>query len=85
MLREIVAGMREGDVEDHVDRAFAERLPSGDALDALFRGWPEGCVPELVESEGYGSVAIPPPMVDDAPEDVARIEAIIGSYARAPR
>jgi hypothetical protein len=83
VLREIVAGTRQGVLEDHVDQAFAERLASGDELDGLFRGWPEDCVPRFDESGGYAQVAIPPPFDDDPPEDVARIEAIIAELRAA--
>ncbi len=81
-LRAIVSGARPGTVEEHVDRSFAERLPSGGTLDELFRGWPEGCVPTLSEGPGYSAVAIPPPMTDDSAE-TARIEAIIAELQAA--
>ncbi len=77
LLEAIASGARPGSLEDHVDHEFEERLASGDDLAGLFRGYPEGCAPELEEGPGYGSVAIPPPMVDDSDEEARRIEAII--------
>lgn len=81
-LQAIVSG-GSGTVEDHVDHAFAERLPSGSPIDELFRGWPEGCVPRLSESPGYAAVAIPPPMDDDDPEETRRIEVLIDELRAA--
>lgn len=77
MLEAIASGARPGSLEDHVDHGFAERLASSDELAGLFRGYPEGCTPELEEGPGYGAVAIPPPMVDDDDAEARRIEAII--------
>ncbi len=77
LLESIATGAREGSLDDYVDHAFAERLPSGDELRELFLRVPDGCVPELDEGAGYAQVAIPPPMEDDTEEEAARIEAII--------
>lgn len=76
----LVAHVERGaSIEAHVDAPFGERLPSGDDLATMLRA--PGCDVRLEEGPGYGLIAIPPPMVDDPPEDVARIEAIIAELS----
>ena len=81
LLREIATGPTPARVDEYVDHDFAERLASTDDLAELFRGWPEGCVAAYEEGEGYGAVAIPPPMVDDPPAEVTRIEGLIAELS----
>jgi len=64
-------------LEAAVDAAFAERLPSGVDLAALFGDVPPGCEVVLSEGPGYSAIAVPPPMVDDSEEAAARTEALI--------
>jgi hypothetical protein len=77
LLRAIATGSRAGSLDEHIDAEFAQRLPSGDDLAALFSGDPGGCEPALEEGPGYGVIAIPPPMDDDGDAEAARVEAII--------
>jgi hypothetical protein len=82
-LRAIARGEIAGSLEAHVDRDFAERLPSGEPLASLFTEPPGDCTLAFAEDPGYGAIAIPPPMVDDSEEDVARTRAIIDVLAAA--
>jgi len=76
-LRILASGESREAVDAYLDSAFAERLPSASDLAELLGPSPEGCHIDLTLEEGYGAVAIPPPMVGDSAEHIAETEAII--------
>jgi len=72
-----------GGSADYVDEAFNNRMPSAGELDTALAPGPEGCEIQLSRHGGYEAIAIAPPMVDDAPDRVAEIEAILAVLRQA--
>lgn len=82
-LRILASGGHPTAVDAYLDTDFTERLPSAAELSRVLGPVPEGCDVELTQEEGYGAVAIPPPMVGDSAEQIAETEAIIAILQNA--
>ncbi|MCZ7686597.1 MAG: hypothetical protein M5U28_50755 [Sandaracinaceae bacterium] len=78
LLEAIASGARPGSLEDHVDHDFGgSASPPATISRGCSAATPRAVRLSSREGPGYGSVAIPPPMVDDSDEEARRIEAII--------
>lgn len=80
-LAAIASGASPGSIDAYVDHDFARRLPSGVDLASVFAERPAGCVPRWSEGPGGAAIAIPLPMMDDPPEEAARIESLQAELA----